>query len=177
MSNSLRPHGLKPSGLLCPWNSPGKNTGGGYHSLLQGIFKTRNWTWVSLIAGRLFTIWATRESPPKSSTNELRIMIFPIKKEERHKRWVKHWIYSKFKANRVKKTNVFLLPWHYITTKENMQNDFQGQIFLMQLYSSRILLHWCSYRYTGVIKLALGTIYRNSILNDLPYEYFVKVAA
>ena len=121
--------------------------------------------------------WATRESPPKSSTNELRIMIFTIKKEERHKRWVKHWIYSKFKANRVKKTNVFLLPWHYLTTKENMQNDFQGQIFLMQLYSSRILLHWCSYRYTGVIKLALGTIYRNSILNDLPYEYFVKVAA
>ena len=42
-------------------------------------------------------------SPPKSSTSELRIMIFTIKKEERHKRWVKHWIYSKFKANMVKK--------------------------------------------------------------------------
>ena len=25
--NSLQPHGLKPAGLLCPWNSPGKNTG------------------------------------------------------------------------------------------------------------------------------------------------------
>ena len=24
--------------LLCPWNSPGKNTGMGCHSLLQGIF-------------------------------------------------------------------------------------------------------------------------------------------
>ena len=24
--------------LLCPWNSPGKNTGVGCHSLLQGIF-------------------------------------------------------------------------------------------------------------------------------------------
>ena len=23
--------------LLCPWNSPGKNTGVGYHSPLQGI--------------------------------------------------------------------------------------------------------------------------------------------
>ena len=42
-------------------------------------------------------------SPCKSSTSELRIMIFTIKKEGRHKRWVKHWIYSKFKANRVKK--------------------------------------------------------------------------
>ena len=27
--------------LLCPWNSPGKNTGVGGHSLLQGIFPTQ----------------------------------------------------------------------------------------------------------------------------------------
>ena len=26
--------------LLCPWDSPGKNTGMGCHALLQGIFKT-----------------------------------------------------------------------------------------------------------------------------------------
>ena len=25
--NSLRPHGLYPTGFFCPWNSPGKNTG------------------------------------------------------------------------------------------------------------------------------------------------------
>ena len=30
-----------PSRLLCPWNSPGKNTGVGSHSLLQGIFPTQ----------------------------------------------------------------------------------------------------------------------------------------
>ena len=30
--------GLYPTGLFCPWNSPGKNTGVGSHSLLQGIF-------------------------------------------------------------------------------------------------------------------------------------------
>ena len=29
------------TGLLCPWNSPGKNTGVGSHSLLQGIFPTQ----------------------------------------------------------------------------------------------------------------------------------------
>ena len=33
------PHGLYPARLLCPWNSPGKNTGVSCHSLLQGIFK------------------------------------------------------------------------------------------------------------------------------------------
>jgi len=30
--NSLRLHGLQPARLLCPWNSPGKNTGVGCHS-------------------------------------------------------------------------------------------------------------------------------------------------
>ena len=39
-SDSLRVHGLQLPRLLCPWNSPGKNTGVGIHSLLQGIFLT-----------------------------------------------------------------------------------------------------------------------------------------
>ena len=39
--DSLRPQGLWPSRFLCPWDSPGKNTGMGCHSLLQGIFVTR----------------------------------------------------------------------------------------------------------------------------------------
>ena len=30
-----------PARLLCPWNSPGKNTGVGCHALLQGIFLTQ----------------------------------------------------------------------------------------------------------------------------------------
>ena len=34
----LRPHGLCPARLLCPGDSPGKNTGVGCHFLLQGIF-------------------------------------------------------------------------------------------------------------------------------------------
>ena len=38
MSNALLPHGQQPVRLLCPWNFPGKNTGGGCHFLLQGIF-------------------------------------------------------------------------------------------------------------------------------------------
>ena len=43
MTDSLRPHGVHPSRLLCPWNSPGKNTGVGCHSLLQGISLTQGW--------------------------------------------------------------------------------------------------------------------------------------
>ena len=41
MSDSLRPHGLQPARLLCLWDSPGKNTGVGFHFLLQGIFLTQ----------------------------------------------------------------------------------------------------------------------------------------
>ena len=40
-STSLQPHGLEPTRLLCPWDSPGKNTGVGGHFLLQGIFPTQ----------------------------------------------------------------------------------------------------------------------------------------
>ena len=41
MSDSLQLYGLQPTRLLCPWDSPGKNTGVGCHALLQGIFLTQ----------------------------------------------------------------------------------------------------------------------------------------
>ena len=43
-------------------DSPGKNTRVGCHALLQGSSQPRDWTQVSLTAGRFFTIWATREA-------------------------------------------------------------------------------------------------------------------
>ena len=35
VSDSVRPHRWQPTRLLCPWDSPGKNTGVGCHFLLQ----------------------------------------------------------------------------------------------------------------------------------------------
>ena len=35
MSDSVGPHRLQPTRLPSPWDSPGKNTGVGYHVLLQ----------------------------------------------------------------------------------------------------------------------------------------------
>ena len=60
-----------PTGLLCPWNSLGKNTGVGCHFLLQEILSNpgtepKDQTQVFCTAGRLFTVWATREAPLKS---------------------------------------------------------------------------------------------------------------
>ena len=51
-------HGLWPARLLCPWNSPGKNTGVCCHFLLQGIYLTQG---SNTALERLFTIWANRE--------------------------------------------------------------------------------------------------------------------
>ena len=41
VSDSLRPHGLYPLRLLCPWDFPGNNTEVNCHFLLQGIFPTQ----------------------------------------------------------------------------------------------------------------------------------------
>ena len=41
MSDSLWPHGLLATRLLCGWNSPGKNTGVDCHALLLEIFPTQ----------------------------------------------------------------------------------------------------------------------------------------
>ena len=38
---TLRPHGLEPSRILCPWDFPGRNTGVGCHFLLQETFLTQ----------------------------------------------------------------------------------------------------------------------------------------
>ena len=62
MSESLQPCGLSPARLLCPWDSPGKNTGVGCHAPSRGSSHPRNQTQVSCIAGGFFTIWATREA-------------------------------------------------------------------------------------------------------------------
>ena len=44
MSDSVRPHRRKPTRLSCPWDSPGKNTGVGFHFLLQ-CMKSEKWKW------------------------------------------------------------------------------------------------------------------------------------
>ena len=58
----LQPCGPQSTRLLCLWDSPGKNTGESTHSLLRGSSRSRDWTWVSRIAGRFLTVWATREA-------------------------------------------------------------------------------------------------------------------
>ena len=60
---TLRHPGLQPARLLCPWDSPGKNTAVGCHALLQGVFSTQgpNLSLLRLLhwPGRFFTTSAS----------------------------------------------------------------------------------------------------------------------
>ena len=83
MSDSLRPHGLKPIRLLCPWDLPGKNTGVGYHSLLQGIFPTQ--------ASNLHLLhWQTDSLPLSHQGNPIKHKLKLLNSLLYHFKWLPH---------------------------------------------------------------------------------------
>ena len=49
--------------LQCPWDPPGKNTGAGGPFLLWGSSQYRDWTQISRIAGKFFTVKNDQGSP------------------------------------------------------------------------------------------------------------------
>ena len=61
---------LWPRGLLCPWNSPGKNSGEGGHSLLQGLFPTQGLN-PSLMHGRHLLYHLSQQGNPCIFTHKL----------------------------------------------------------------------------------------------------------
>jgi len=63
VSNSLRPHTLQPARLLCPWNSPGKNSGMGCHFLLQEVFPTLGLNLGLLYCRRILYLLSHQGSP------------------------------------------------------------------------------------------------------------------
>ena len=68
-------YGLQPVRLLCPWDSPGKNTEVGCHALLQGIFPTQGLNLYLLclpaLAGGFFTTSTTWEALAPSTSGHL----------------------------------------------------------------------------------------------------------
>ena len=45
-----QPYGLQPARLLCPWDSPGRNTGVVAISYSRGSSQSRDWTHVSFVS-------------------------------------------------------------------------------------------------------------------------------
>ena len=68
VSNSLQPYELSPARLLCPWESPVKNTGVGSHSLFQGVFLTQEMEPASITSPALAGRFYTAEPPGKPCT-------------------------------------------------------------------------------------------------------------
>ena len=66
MSHSLWTHGLQPTRLFCPWDSPGKNNGVGCHVLLQGIFTTQGLNPGLPLCSRILHHLSHQGSPDKS---------------------------------------------------------------------------------------------------------------
>ena len=60
---TLGPSGLQPARLLCPWDSPGKNTGVGCHAHSRGSTQPRFRISVSCLAGRFFYHLSHQGSP------------------------------------------------------------------------------------------------------------------
>ena len=57
----LRPYGLQPASLPCPWDFPGKNTGVGCQALLHRIFLTQRSNPGFLHYRKLFTTELSRK--------------------------------------------------------------------------------------------------------------------
>ena len=82
MSNSVQPpHGLQPARLLCPCDSPGKNTRVGCHALLQGILLTNGSNLGLLHYRQILYLWATREAHIGFNLLKFKSTILPSEKD------------------------------------------------------------------------------------------------
>ena len=110
MSNSLWPHGLLPTRLLCPWDSPGKNTGVGCHFLLQGVFLTQGSNPGLPHCSKHFTIWTIL-----------------------HIRWTKYWSnsFSVSPSNEYSRLISFRIVWlDLLAVQRTLKNLLQHHNFL-----------------------------------------------
>ena len=91
MSDSLWPYGLLPARLLCPWDSPGKNTGVGCHFLLPGIFLAQGWN-PHLLHWQANSLPLSHQwSPRRQDTEPVKIYWFePEKLYQCKQKWSDH---------------------------------------------------------------------------------------
>ena len=78
----------KPTRFLCPWNFPGKNTGVGYHSPLQGIFPTQGSN-LNLLHFRQILYSLSHQGSPQLQVNKLKRKILSlVKNDEDTDSWI-----------------------------------------------------------------------------------------
>ena len=95
VSDSLWPCGLQPARLLCPWDSPGNNTGVGCHALLQGIFPTQGLNPRLPHCWRILYCLSRQESPYYSAMKKNKIESF-----------VETWTVTQSEISQKRKVNI-----------------------------------------------------------------------
>ena len=107
VSDSLWPHGLSPTRLLCAWNSPGKHIGVGCHSLLQGIFPTQVSNLALLHCRQILSHLSHQRSPLLIKIQNIIWSCFPCFKTRESFR-IKY--FSKYLM--IKQSLWAKIPWH-----------------------------------------------------------------
>ena len=115
VSDSLWLHGLQPTRLLCPWSSPGKNTGVSSHPLLQYITSL---VLIYFITGSLYLLTALHSISPVPS----RLLSFFSTFLKKYLQCMAFFTLSQVKSS-----------YFY---KERMLHDFDWQIFFKYILSS-----------------------------------------
>ena len=82
VSYSLQPYGLQSARLLCPWDSPGKNTTVGNHAFLQEIFPTQrsNHSLLCLLHWQVGSLPLVSPGKPHSNRGDIKVTISIISK-------------------------------------------------------------------------------------------------
>ena len=122
--------------FLCPWNSPGKNTGVGSCFFSRGSSQARDWTQVSHIAGRFFIVWATREAQEYWSGEPLSLLqqIFTTQKSKQsllHFRWILYQL-SYQGSSRILESVAYLFSSRYSQPRDKTQvSRIAGGFFIL----------------------------------------------
>ena len=88
MSDSVRPHRQQPTGPLCPWDSPGKNTGVGYHFLLQLIVDHYYTTFIFIILLDSKVTWSGIKFSKPQQGSLLCLISFMVIMGQRKVHWI-----------------------------------------------------------------------------------------
>ena len=163
----VTPWAIQPARLFCPWNSPGKNTGAGSHSLLQEIFANQRSNLVSCIAGRFYTI----EPPGKTYILSQRKLIYLYSAYQKSKPYVFLLEIGIFTVKNV--LNSYFLPVPEIKYKQwkNIYNQYIEEV-LSYIRTSNIIYQFQHSFGQNLVYLMLIVNLIVSLLVNFSLHYF-----
>ena len=88
MFDSVRPHRQQPTRPLCPWDSPGSNTGVGYHFLLQLIVDHYYITFIFIILLDSKVTWSGIKFSKPQQDSLLCLISFMVIMGQRKVHWI-----------------------------------------------------------------------------------------